>query len=106
VQSLLTHPDFALANPNKARSLVYMFALHNPINFHRADGSGYRFVADQILALDTINQQVAARLASCFNHWKKYDDTRQGLMKNQLERIVSVQTLSKNVYEIVSKALK
>lgn len=106
VQALLTHPDFTMANPNKVRSLIYMFALQNPINFHRKDGSGYRFVSDQIIALDAINPQVAARLASCFNHWKKYDDTRQALMINQLERILSVQTLSKNVYEIVSRALE
>ena len=105
VQGLLTHPDFTMANPNKVRSLVYMFALHNPINFHRIDGSGYGFIADQIIALDIINQQVAARLSSCFNHWKKYDKTRQSLMKKELERILSVQTLSKNVYEIVSRAL-
>ena len=105
VQSLLTHPDFTMTNPNKVRSLVYMFALQNPVNFHRSDGKGYRFVADQIIALDGINQQVAARLAACFNHWKKYDDSRKILMKKELERILSVQTLSKNVYEIVSRAL-
>ncbi len=105
VQSLLTHPDFTMTNPNKVRSLVYMFALQNPVNFHRSDGKGYRFVADQIIALDAINQQVAARLAACFNHWKKYDDSRKILMKKELERILSVQTLSKNVYEIVSRAL-
>lgn len=105
VQSLLTHPDFTIANPNKVRSLIYMFALQNPVNFHRSDGNGYRFIADQIIALDAINQQVAARLSSCFNHWKKYDDTRRPLMKKELERILSIQTLSKNVYEIVSRAL-
>ncbi len=105
VQSLLIHPEFTMANPNKVRSLIYMFAMHNPINFHRADGKGYRFVADQIIALDSINQQVAARLSSCFNHWKKYDESRKVLMKNELERILS-QTLSKNVYEIVSRALE
>lgn len=105
VQALLTHPDFSMANPNKVRSLIYMFALQNPMNFHREDGSGYRFVADRIIALDSINPQVAARLSSCFNHWKKYDDSRKILMKKELERILAVQTLSKNVYEIVSRAL-
>jgi aminopeptidase N len=105
VQSLLTHPDFTMANPNKVRSLIYMFALQNPVNFHRSDGNGYRFIADQIIALDAINQQIAARLSSCFNHWKKYDDTRRPLMKKELERILAIQTLSKNVYEIVSRAL-
>ncbi len=106
VQALLNHPDFTMTNPNKVRSLIYMFAMHNPINFHRPDGSGYRFVSDRIIALDSINQQVAARLASCFNHWKKYDNLKKALMKTELERILLIQTLSKNVYEIVSRALE
>lgn len=105
VMALLDHPDFALTNPNKVRSLIYTFALHNPVNFHQKGGQGYEFVADQIIALDSINQQVAARLSSCFNHWKKYDDNRKAMMKQALERIIAVPTLSKNVYEIVSRAL-
>jgi aminopeptidase N len=105
VKSLIHHPNFSIKNPNKVRSLVYVFALQNHINFHQMDGDGYRFIADQIIALDTINHQVAARLSSCFNHMKKYDDIRKSLMKNELERILSVPTLSKNVYEIVSRAL-
>ncbi len=82
-----------------------MFAMNNQINFHHIKGTGYKFTADQIIALDSINHQVAARLASCFNHWKRYDDQRRSLMKKELERTASVQTLSKNVYEIVSNAL-
>ncbi len=106
VKALLVHPDFSLTNPNKVRSLIYTFALHNPLNFHRQDGQGYAFVAEQIMALDLINQQIAARLSSCFNHWKKYDMARKTLMKQELERIIAVPTLSKNVYEIVSRALE
>ncbi len=106
VRLLTKHPDFSLRNPNKVRSLIYMFSLFNPIHFHSSDGSGYQFVSNQILTLDSINHQIAARLSSCFNHWKKYDNVRQGLMKKELERIIEVQTLSKNVYEIVSRALE
>ena len=106
VKSLTTHQDFSLKNPNKVRSLIYMFALQNPINFHQKDGKGYGFIADQIIALDKINHQVAARLSSGFNHWKKYDAKRKPLMQKELERILSIQTLSKNVYEIVSRALE
>ncbi|MCD4675511.1 MAG: aminopeptidase N C-terminal domain-containing protein, partial [Desulfobacula sp.] len=75
-------------------------------NFHQKNGAGYRFIADQIILLDQINHQVAARLSSCFNHWKKYNDQRKSLMGKELERILSIQTLSKNVYEIVSRALE
>ena len=105
VKQLLEHPKFSIKNPNKVRSLIYMFAMNNQINFHHIKGTGYKFTADQIIALDSINHQVAARLASCFNHWKRYDDQRRSLMKKELERTASVQTLSKNVYEIVSNAL-
>jgi aminopeptidase N len=106
VQQLTGHKDFALTNPNKARALIYAFAMQNPIHFHRTDGKGYEFISNQILALDKINHQVAARLASCFNLWKRYDETQRVLMKNALETIISSQGLSKNVYEIVSRALE
>ncbi len=105
VKELTEHPDFTMTNPNKVRSLIFMFALHNQVGFHLSGGKGYQFVADQIIALDAINHQVAARLSSCFNHWKRYDDQRQGLMKKELERIIGIKTISKNVYEIVSRAL-
>ncbi len=105
VKSLINHPDFSMKNPNKVRSLIHMFAMNNQINFHQDDGTGYKFIADQIIALDSINPQGAARLSSCFNHWKKYDRHRKSLMGKELERIISVKKLSKNVYEIISSAL-
>ncbi|WP_022668886.1 aminopeptidase N [Desulfospira joergensenii] len=106
VEDLLNHPDFSLTNPNKVRSLVYVFAIQNPLNFHRPDGRGYEFIAEQILALDRINPQIAARLSSCFNHWKRYDNIQKPLMEKELRRILKLETLSKNVYEIVSRALE
>ncbi len=105
VISLMDHQDFSLTNPNKVRSLLYTFAMHNPYRFHRTDGAGYQFIANQILVLDKINHQVASRLAACFNLWKRYADPHQGLMKQALETIMSEKGLSKNVYEIVSRAL-
>ncbi len=106
VKDLVNHPDFSIKNPNKVRSLINTFAIQNQINFHRSDGMGYCFIADQIILLDQINHQTAARLASCFNPWKKYDHQRQALMKSELERILNITSLSKNVYEIVSRALE
>ncbi len=105
VESLTGHPEFSIKNPNKVRSLIYMFAIHNQINFHQDGGAGYRFTADQVIALDSINPQVAARLSSCFNHWKKYETTKKILMEKELEKILSTPGISKNVYEIVSRAL-
>lgn len=105
VKELIKHPDFSIKNPNKVRSLINMFAMFNQINFHRSDGKGYQFLTEQILILDAINPQITSRVAAGFNLWKKYDQDRQRLMKQALEKIIAHKTLSKNVYEIVSNAL-
>ena len=105
VVALSKHPDFTLANPNRARSLLYAFAAGNPVGFHRADGKAYRFVADQILELDAINPQVAARIVASFNQWKRYEPGRSQLMRAELERIATRPAISKDVSEIVERAL-
>ena len=106
VLALMDHEAFSLTNPNKVRSLIGVFALANPTGFHAADGSGYRFHADQVIALNALNPQVAARMVTAFNAWSRYDENRQNLMKCELERISNTGGLSKDVFEIVSKALQ
>lgn len=106
VKQLTQHRCFTLTNPNKVYALIRSFANANPLHFHAADGSGYHWVADQVLALDGINPQVASRVVSAFNRWKKYDTTRQGLMKAELQRILAKEGLSPDVFEIASKALQ
>lgn len=104
VQSAMQHPAFTLKNPNKARALIGTFGANMAL-FHAADGSGYRFLADQVLALDAINPQVASRIVNAFRRLKKLEPARQALMREQLQRLAG-QTLSKDVYEIVSKILE
>ncbi len=106
VVELSQHPDFNLENPNRARSLLYAFAMGNPVHFHRSDGKAYRFIAEKVLELDAINPQVAARLVSAFNQWKRYEPRRSAHMKAELERITSAPRTSKDVGEIVERALK
>ena len=106
VVALSRHPDFNLANPNRARSLLHAFAAGNPTGFHRPEGDAYRFVADHVLELDGINPQVAARIVSSFNQWKRYEPRRSASMKAELERIASAPTISKDVREIVERALE
>jgi aminopeptidase N len=106
VTALLHHEAFTLANPNRVRSLLGAFAQANPTGFHRADGAGYTFVADHVLALDRRNPQVASRLAQPFGRWRRYDAKRQDHMRAQLERILATPNLSRDVYEIASKSLK
>ena len=105
VTQLLDHPDFSLQNPNRFRSLVSAFAIANRLHFHEASGAGYRFLADQILRLDPLNPQVAARSIGVLGRWRRFDPARQELMKGELERILSSARLSRDVYEIASKCL-
>ncbi len=105
VVMLSEHPDFSLTNPNRARSLLHAFAAGNSVSFHRADGRGYRFITDKILELDAINPQVASRLVSCFNQWRRYEPRRRAHMHTELERIRSHEGLSDDVSEIVERAL-
>ncbi|HEB87948.1 MAG TPA: DUF3458 domain-containing protein, partial [Deltaproteobacteria bacterium] len=105
VQELAAHPDFNRGNPNRVRALVGAFCSGNQVRFHAASGEGYTFLADFVLELDASNPQVASRMASIFNDWRRYDEDRQALMQAQLERIASSGSLSKDVYEIVNRAL-
>jgi aminopeptidase N len=106
VRKLMEHPAFSIQNPNKVRALIGVFAMLNTTGFHAADGSGYEFHADRVIELDGLNPQIAARMASVFNRWKRYDDNRKALMKTQLQRIAAVDNLSGDVTEIVSNALQ
>jgi len=105
VQALMQHPAFTLKNPNKVRALIGAFAGQNHVNFHRADGAGYSFLADQVIVLDKLNPQIAARQLSPLTRWRKYDAARQQQMKSELERILASGELSPDVYEVVSKTL-
>jgi aminopeptidase N len=104
VRSLLTHPAYDARNPNRIRALLGSFGLRNWLRFHAASGEGYALLADQILALDKTNPQVAARLAAAFNHWRRFDAARQKAQQTELEHLAA-SPLSPDVFEIVSKAL-
>ncbi|MBK1681621.1 aminopeptidase N [Rhodocyclus tenuis] len=104
VRRLLAHDDFDLRNPNKVYALLRGFGA-NHVRFHAADGAGYRFLAEQTLALDAINPQVAARLARCFDRWRRFDAGRQAQARAALERLAAHDGLSRDVAEIVNRAL-
>ena len=105
VQQLAEHSDFNLGNPNRVRSLVGAFCSGNQVRFHGTSGEGYVFLSEMVLALNDSNPQLASRMVSIFNDWRRYDTDRQILMQAQLERISSSRSLSKDVYEIVNRAL-
>lgn len=105
VKALMKHPAFSMTNPNNVRALIGQFCRNNPVNFHAKDGSGYQFLAEQILVLDKLNPQVASRQMGAFNSWRQYDEQRQTLMKQALSSIAEQEGLSPDVYEIVTKYL-
>jgi len=106
VRELMDHEAFDLRNPNRVRALIGAFCAANMAGFHRADGTGYRFVADQVLVLDRINAQVAGRLLSTLTRWRRYAAPRDRLMREQVERIRDAGNLSRDVYEQVTQSLR
>ena len=105
VQKLMTHPAFDIRTPNRVRSLIGAFSQANPLHFHAANGQGYQFLADQVILLNTLNPQVASRMVTALTSWRRYDKNRQTLMKAQLERIMTTDAISRDVYEVASKSL-
>ena len=105
VQALLAHPAFDPKTPNRFRALVSNFAIANPVRFHAEDGAGYRFLADQILAMDGFNPSLAARLVSPLGEFRLYHAALTRGMRRELGRIAAHPGLSKNVTELVFKAL-
>jgi aminopeptidase N len=105
VRSLISHPAFSLANPNRVRALIGAFAQGNPTQFNRPDGTGYEFVADHILLLDPKNPQLAARLATSFRTWRTLEEGRRGKAQLTLTRIKAAPNLSRDLSDIVERAL-
>jgi len=105
VRGLMRHAAFNLRNPNRARSLISTFCAGNPVQFHAPDGSGYAFWAEQVIALDALNPQVASRLARTMDRWRRYTPQLQEQMKKALQQVAGQQRLSNDVREVVGKAL-
>jgi aminopeptidase N len=104
--SLLKHPDFSLKNPNRMRSLLSTLFAFNPAAFHRTDAAGYVLWADKLMELDTINPQVAARLARVMDRWASLAEPYRGAAREAIARVAAKPDLSNDVREVVSKALE
>jgi aminopeptidase N len=105
VRALTEHAAFSMTNPNRVRSLIGSFAQGNPTQFNRPDGAGYEFVADRILALDPNNPQVASRMTTAFKSWRVLESGRRGRAQAALQRIAAAPKLSRDVNDIVQRAL-
>ena len=105
VRQLMGHAAFSIKNPNRARSLIFSYCSANPGAFHRADAGGYVYWSEQVLALDAINPQVAARLARALDRWKKLAQPYRQAAQEAIVRVAAKADLSKDVREVVSRAL-
>ncbi len=105
VRTLMKHPSFEPQNPNRIRALIGTFSVRNPVHFHALDGSGYAFLAAQIISVDKFNPQTAARLLPPLGRWKRFAPARHVQMKAALEQILAEPGLSRDVMELTSKSL-
>ncbi|TWO72945.1 aminopeptidase N [Caenimonas sedimenti] len=105
VKQLMNHADFTLRNPNRARSVIFSYCSGNPGAFHRADAAGYVYWSDRVIELDTVNPQVAARLARALDRWKKLAEPLRGAAREAIARVAAKPDLSNDVREVVSRAL-
>ncbi len=105
VVRLMSHPDFAMTNPNRVRALIGAFANANPTRFHALDGSGYDLLTRVVLELDPKNPQLAARLLSSLRAWRTLEPRRRGLVETRLKQIVAQGGLSADTRDIATRAL-
>jgi aminopeptidase N len=105
VKALTSHRAFSFANPNRVRALIHAFALANQKEFNRADGAGYQFIVDTVLALDPKNPQLAARLVSALKNWRMLEPVRRERAEVALRRVATAPSLSPDVDDIARRAL-
>jgi aminopeptidase N len=105
VKALCRHPLFKITTPNKVRALIGTFAMANPLQFNRADGAGYDFLADKVLEIDALNPQVAARMLGAFRSYRSLEPKRKALAKSALKQVAAATRLSRDCQEIVSRML-
>ena len=105
VKQLMKHRDFSLRNPNRARSIISTYCQGNPAAFHRRDAAGYVFWSERVMELDAINPQVAARLARALDRWSKLAEPYRSAAREAISRVAAKPDLSKDTYEVVTRAL-
>ena len=105
IKQLMKHSDFSLRNPNRARSVISTYCQGNPAGFHRPDAAGYVFWSERVIELDTLNPQVAARLARALDRWRKLAEPYRSAAREAISRVAAKTDLSKDTHEVVTRAL-
>jgi aminopeptidase N len=104
VGALTAHPAFDWKNPNRFRSVIGALS-GNHAGFHHASGESYAVLADWLIKLDPLNPQTAARMSTAFDSWSRYDADRQGMIRDQLRRILGTPGLSRDLGEMAGRML-
>lgn len=104
VIALQDDPVYDNIVPNLVRALLGSFA-RNHLHFHAQDGSGYMFIARKIISIDLFNPQIASGLAGAFKSYPKMAASQQEMMKKAMQKVLEVENLSKNVYEVLSRII-
>jgi len=105
IGAILADPTFPRNNPNRLRALVGSFAMGNPSQFARADGSGFRFVTGFVADVDKRNPQVAARMLTAFRVWRGFEPTRRAAAEAALQALKNAGELSRNSTDILERTL-
>ncbi len=105
VRNLMQSPHFSIDNPNRVRALIGSFVAGNPTGFNSHDGKGHAFLAEQVIALDSLNPQVAARMLTAMRSWQSLEPVRRENARAALASISDVKTLSMDVRDIVNRTL-
>jgi aminopeptidase N len=105
IRDLLAEPDFPRNNPNRLRSLMATFGMNNPTQFARADGAGFRFVAEFVADVDQRNPQVAARVLTAFRVWESFEAGRRAEAEKALKWLKDSASLSRNAADILARTL-
>ena len=103
VRALEDDQAFLLKNPNRVQSLLGSFARANPTGFHRVDGAAYRWLADRLVAIDSLNPQVAARIATAFNGWKRLEPVRREAAHAVVAELAGRKDLSRDLTDILAR---
>ncbi len=106
VRALMKDENFSLSAPNKVRALIGNFAMANPSQFNRPDGAGYQFLAEQVLAIEKFNPQIAARLLNAFRSWRALEPERRRHARRALQGVARTEGLSRDVFEIAAKMIE
>ena len=92
VKGLLEHPAFVITNPNKVRAVMRGFSSNAPA-LHAKDGSGYAFVAEMTVKLDSINPMVAADTVKPLTRWERFDPERREMIQVTIEEAAEAELL-------------